>query len=377
MATTVPIEQQKNIADAKERIREQLALGTAATADAGAFATAAQGGKADTAVQPAAMAEALAAKLDADGAADAVISTVPGGKSRALASTIFDIINPADFGAEIASAPVSIGIPAGQSRFINNAAGYNVAIGLAAGAEAWVLEPGGMRHYQPGNVPVADGSSAFVGVSKSLDIFSNGDVLADLSLSIDDFGLPFGTYRIEAGSLGTFPNSTDKAGFLFRFGKPTDIKDVLYTDTFGVFMRRATLSSGVMVWGSWVACGPTPATAGAWYLRIGSKYQFPLIADDGVGVIDLGAAMITPVILRVADNNASGGQFLVRAGESPQIRPTGVTTTSTPVAAVNTALTGTTGADGSISVGCDETGKIYIENRSGSGRLFLAWLERY
>lgn len=239
------------------------------------------------------------------------------------------------------------------------------------------LKPEGVIYTSPGNIPVTDGFSEIIEVQSSLDMFSNGDALATLGLSMDDFTLPFGTYRIENGTLGTFPNAMDKAGYVLRFGKPTDIKEILFSDTFGIFMRRAVISGGVMVWGSWVACAPTPSTSGAFHLRIGSKYQFPSIADNSVGIIDLGAPTTTPVILRVADNNACGGTFAIRAGSSPKIRPMGVTTSSTPIATVAAALTGTTGDDGNITIGCDDTGKIYIENRSGSGRTLLAWLERY
>lgn len=49
---TVPLERQKNIADVKARVREQLGLGSAALSDQSDFATAAQGGLADTSVQP-------------------------------------------------------------------------------------------------------------------------------------------------------------------------------------------------------------------------------------------------------------------------------------------------------------------------------------
>ncbi|MDH2092267.1 hypothetical protein N5K21_26470, partial [Rhizobium pusense] len=46
---TVPLERQKNIADVAARVREQLGLGSASVEDAAAFATAAQGAKADAA----------------------------------------------------------------------------------------------------------------------------------------------------------------------------------------------------------------------------------------------------------------------------------------------------------------------------------------
>lgn len=49
---TVPLERQKNIADVAARVREQLGLGTAAAKDVEFFASAEQGGKADTALQP-------------------------------------------------------------------------------------------------------------------------------------------------------------------------------------------------------------------------------------------------------------------------------------------------------------------------------------
>ncbi|WP_107327538.1 hypothetical protein [Agrobacterium pusense] len=48
---TVPLERQKNIADVAARVREQLGLGSAATESVSSFATAAQGVKADAAVQ--------------------------------------------------------------------------------------------------------------------------------------------------------------------------------------------------------------------------------------------------------------------------------------------------------------------------------------
>ncbi|WP_157951598.1 hypothetical protein [Agrobacterium pusense] len=47
---TVPLERQKNIADVAPRVREQLGLGSAALSDAGDFATAVQGEKADNAL---------------------------------------------------------------------------------------------------------------------------------------------------------------------------------------------------------------------------------------------------------------------------------------------------------------------------------------
>lgn len=48
---TVPLERQKNIADVKVRVREQLGLGSAAVAEQSDFATATQGEKADSAAQ--------------------------------------------------------------------------------------------------------------------------------------------------------------------------------------------------------------------------------------------------------------------------------------------------------------------------------------
>ena len=47
---TVPLERQKNIADVGPRVREQLGLGSASVEDATAFATSAQGEKADSAL---------------------------------------------------------------------------------------------------------------------------------------------------------------------------------------------------------------------------------------------------------------------------------------------------------------------------------------
>jgi hypothetical protein len=47
---TVPLERQKNLADVKVRVREQLGLGSAASSDQSDFATAAQGDKADAAL---------------------------------------------------------------------------------------------------------------------------------------------------------------------------------------------------------------------------------------------------------------------------------------------------------------------------------------
>lgn len=65
---TVPLERQKNTADVAARVRDQLGLGSAAIADASIFATAAQGAKADSAIQAADLA-AYATKDEVEGAA--------------------------------------------------------------------------------------------------------------------------------------------------------------------------------------------------------------------------------------------------------------------------------------------------------------------
>lgn len=65
---TVPLERQKNIADVAPRVRLELGLGSAATEGVDSFATAAQGAKADSAIQAADLA-AYATKDEVEGAA--------------------------------------------------------------------------------------------------------------------------------------------------------------------------------------------------------------------------------------------------------------------------------------------------------------------
>lgn len=108
---------------------------------------------------------------------------------------------------------------------------------------------------------------------------------------------------------------------------------------------------------------------------LGVRHSFSSIADDAVGTIDFGGT-VTTMMFRFADNNGNGGNFAIRSAASPSIRPMGATSGGTTIASVNTALTGTTGTDGNITIGCDATGKVYIENRSGTSRSFIAWVER-
>lgn len=65
---TVPLDRQKNIADVAPRVRLELGLGSAATEGVDSFATAAQGAKADSAIQAADLA-AYATKDEVEGAA--------------------------------------------------------------------------------------------------------------------------------------------------------------------------------------------------------------------------------------------------------------------------------------------------------------------
>lgn len=110
-------------------------------------------------------------------------------------------------------------------------------------------------------------------------------------------------------------------------------------------------------------------------LAVGGARYTMTINDDAVSTIDFGAT-VTALIFRFADNQGNGGNFAVRAASSPLIRAMGVTSGGATIASVNTALTGTTGTDGNITIGCDNTGKVYVENRSGSQRSFIAWVER-
>lgn len=87
------------------------------------------------------------------------------------------------------------------------------------------------------------------------------------------------------------------------------------------------------------------------------------IADDGVFVIDLHRSVFTGK-LSVTVQSVNAGDYIVRAATSPVVT---VIQQTANMAAVNTALTGTTGTDGKFTIGIiDKT--IYLENRLGSSQ---------
>lgn len=139
--------------------------------------------------------------------------------------------------------------------------------------------------------------------------------------------------------------------------------------------RVLTMPNANVTISSFLATLLDDADASTVLTTLGVRHSFGSIADDGVGIIDFGTT-VTALMFRFADNNGNGGNFAVRSAASPLIRPMGVTSGGTTIASVNTALTGTTGTDGNITIGCDTTGKVYIENRSGGARTFIAWVER-
>lgn len=85
------------------------------------------------------------------------------------------------------------------------------------------------------------------------------------------------------------------------------------------------------------------------------------IADDGFAVVDLGHDSFTGM-LAVTAGGTNGGLYVMRAASGPLVTALFATPN---MAATNTPLAGTTGADGKLTVGIT-AGKIYIENRLGS-----------
>lgn len=299
-----------------------------------------------------------------------------------------NIVNLASLLAADAIYPTPVTVPAGQSWIIQNPDNFDYTLTLQAGASAVEIGQNAVRYYTPSNIPAVDAPSSFVPVTHAIDFARHGDALSLMAESIDTVTLDFGSYRTTGATLGTFPNGTDKAGWLQRDGKDTVLHDLLYTDTGGLFTRSATLVGGVLTWGGWTVLGPTPTapmpiarggtgatTATGVLTALGIRYDFPSIADDAVGVIDLGATN-TIVEVTFQDNDGNGGRFCVRAAGSPRCRPGGVTVGSITIDATTGALTGTTGVDGRWTVSADDTGKIYVENRSGSGRSARVWVMR-
>jgi len=89
------------------------------------------------------------------------------------------------------------------------------------------------------------------------------------------------------------------------------------------------------------------------------------VLDDNVMIVDLGTTVFN--LLFALSGNGTGaprGLFAARAATGPfcaVIASTGGTVTAT-----TGALAGTTGADATVTVSADNTGKLYVENRSGS-----------
>lgn len=87
------------------------------------------------------------------------------------------------------------------------------------------------------------------------------------------------------------------------------------------------------------------------------------IADDSVVQIDLHRSVFTGTLF-VTAQTANGGSYVVRAAPTPAVT---VLQQTANMAAVATALTGTTGTDGKFTVGITDK-IIYLENRLGSSQ---------
>lgn len=98
------------------------------------------------------------------------------------------------------------------------------------------------------------------------------------------------------------------------------------------------------------------------------------IPDDGVVSFDAPATEktvtlhLTPASVPAAGNPA--GSYWLRASASPSAVLVQATHTAN-VALFTIPLTGTTGADGNLSIAAANDGKIYIENRTGVARTFI------
>lgn len=89
------------------------------------------------------------------------------------------------------------------------------------------------------------------------------------------------------------------------------------------------------------------------------------VLDDNVMIVDLGTTVFN--LLFALSGNGTGaprGLFAARAATGPFCAS--IVSTGGTVTATTGALAGTTGADGTVTVSADTTGKLYVENRSGS-----------
>lgn len=100
------------------------------------------------------------------------------------------------------------------------------------------------------------------------------------------------------------------------------------------------------------------------------------IADDAVLLYDppdFSTVFGAVVVFKTTTNTQPHGLLWVRAATTPVVAPILITGGVTP-GYYNTALTGTTGTDGRINFGVDDTGKFYIENRVGFAITVSAWM---
>lgn len=100
------------------------------------------------------------------------------------------------------------------------------------------------------------------------------------------------------------------------------------------------------------------------------------VADDAVVVYDppdLTAIYGALVMFKTSTNTQPHGMLWARCTTTPATSSVAMFGGVTP-GYYSTALTGTTGTDGRINFGADDTGKFYIENRVGFTLSISAWL---
>jgi hypothetical protein len=116
------------------------------------------------------------------------------------------------------------------------------------------------------------------------------------------------------------------------------------------------------------------ADAAAARTTLGANVRFvgtATVNDDAAGVFAIGT-VTNAYLVAIGSNTSSGvgGLILARAAASnngcAEVAIGGYATRNY----YSTALAGTTGADNSVNFGCDTSGNLYIENRTGSQRAF-------
>jgi hypothetical protein len=100
-----------------------------------------------------------------------------------------------------------------------------------------------------------------------------------------------------------------------------------------------------------------------------SKFTATSIADDAVATITLTAAGSYGILVLAGNTSSAGGVVaLFRVGTS--VHMTILSSGGATVTGTTGALTGTTGADGELTISAHTDNKIYIENRTGGARAY-------